>query len=170
MAIPTNHNLEALLARTKQEAVAAWIDALPGIEDPGDRLDAVKAIIAESYDRESIRSAALRPLGPDTLVGLYFRAPDQDDPNAEAAWLDGSACKTIEGMVVGQPFTSTGDAIYRVEFIREGQPTGVQRLVELGRMNEQRWTFYDRDAWLSRKPQAIDTTAEPAELTERRDA
>lgn len=172
MAIPTTHNLEALLARTKQEAVAAWIDALPTIEDPGDRLEAVKAIIGESYERESARKAAIIPLGPDTLVGLYFRAPDQDDPNAEAAWLANEPGATVEGIVVGQPFTSTSDATYRVEWFGEHGAAGYQELVDLSRMNVQRWRFYDRDTWLSSKqPQAaITTDREPAELTERTEA
>ena len=92
--------------------------------------------------RDRDRDMMDRPLGPESLCGSFFRCPDQDDPNAEALWLDHQACQTQEGIVVAQPFASSVTVVYLVEFYGRNGASGVQRLVDLDRMLTQRWAFY----------------------------
>lgn len=162
----TTHNLEALLERTQTETVAEWIDSLPRVPvvnpETGkpDRLNLVKAILAESYGRDRAAMAAVKPMGPDSMVGSYFRAPDNNDPNAENEWLAGEPCAFVEGIVVSQPFSSTSTAIYTVEFYGKHGTTARQELVDLDRMIEQKWTFFDSASWLrsGQRQMAIETS------------
>jgi hypothetical protein len=105
-----------------------------------------------AFDRDRDQDMAARPLSPGSLCGSYFRAPDQHDSNAEALWLDGHACLTQEGMVVAQPFASSTGVVYLVEFYGRHGMAGYQQLVDIDRMLEQRWLFYDTDAWLTSRP------------------
>lgn len=143
--------IEDMLAQAKQEFIDDILANLDRYETAEDRLAAVKAVVAEQYDRDSDKLAALLPLGGDSMIGSYFRAPDPQDTEAEAAWLEGASCKVVEGMVIKQPFTSNETAIYLVEFYSERGGTGYQQLVDLDRMLAQRWAFYDSEAWLSRQ-------------------
>jgi hypothetical protein len=106
----------------------------------------------DEFARDRDRDMATRPLGPASLCGSYFRCPDQDDPNAEALWLEHEACQTQEGMIVAQPFASTSTVVYLVEFYGRHGATGHGELVDLQRMLHQRWAFYDTEAWLTRRP------------------
>jgi hypothetical protein len=104
------------------------------------------------YPRDRDKDVADRPLSPESLVGSYFRAPDPHDPNAEALWLDGQACMTIEGIVVAQPFASSTHVVYLVEFYGRHGMSGWQMLIDIDRMLEQRWSFFDTEAWLQARP------------------
>jgi hypothetical protein len=152
MAIPKPlPDLRGLLEEAVREFVEEQVANLPELT-PDEKLAALKAALVEQYGRDSDRMAAVRPFGPDSLVGSYFRAPDQMDPDAEAAWLDNEACRTVEGMVIRQPFVSATTAVYLVEFFGQHGAAGYQQLVELDRMLHQRWLFYDSDTWLASRP------------------
>jgi len=116
------------------------------------------------YPRDRDKDVADRPLSPESLCGSYFRAPDTNDPNAEALWLDGQACMTVEGMVVAQPFASSSEVIYLVEFYGRHGLSGHQELVDIERMMHQRWAFFDTEAWLTRRP--VMDVPEPSRLQE----
>jgi hypothetical protein len=103
------------------------------------------------FPRDRDQDVADRPLSPVSLVGSYFRCPDQSDPNAEAAWLDHEACMTQEGMVVGQPFATSANCYFLVEFYGRHGATGHQQLVTIDRMLTQQWAFYDSEAWLTNR-------------------
>jgi hypothetical protein len=109
----------------------------------------LEAAAADCHPRDRDKFAAAVPLSPSSLVGSYFRAPDQTDPNAEAAWLDGEPCPVVEGLIVGEPLRTPITAIYQVEFFGEEGATGYQTAVDLEVMVAQRWTFYDDRAWLA---------------------
>jgi hypothetical protein len=119
---------------------------------PDRMTDQSNPIPEDEFARDRDGDVALRPLSPESLCGSYFRCPDQDDPNAEAAWLDHEACQTQEGMVVAQPFASSQTVVYLVEFYGHHGASGHQRLIELERMLHQRWAFYDTEAWLTHRP------------------
>jgi len=106
-------------------------------------------LAADPLARDRDLAMAEMPLAPDSLRGSYFRAPDQDDAEAEAAWLDGTPTEVIEGMVVAEVFATSSTMIYLVEFYGRNGGTGYQRLVEVERMLVQRWAFYDTDGWLA---------------------
>jgi hypothetical protein len=116
----------------------------------------------EPFPRDRDRDVADRPLGPDSLVGSYFRCPDQLDPNAEASWLDHEVCATQQGIVVAQPYAAPNRIVYLVEFYGRHGASGHQQLVEIDRMLEQRWAFYDSEAWLTNRPVQTET---PKEVT-----
>jgi hypothetical protein len=154
---PDLTNYELLLDSVRREVVRNVLDRLDEFAEPSEKLQALQAVAALTLEHDRDRSlVALTPFGPDSLIRSYFRAPDQNDTAAESAWLDGEPCKTIEGMVVAQPHTSPSGATYLVEFFGENGATGFQQLVELDRMVQQRWAFYDTDAWLkSHTPAAL---------------
>jgi len=116
----------------------------------------------DPYARDRDKALAETPLTSDSLKGSYFRAPDQDDPDAEAAWLDGEPCATIEGMVVAEVFATSQSMTYLVEFYGKYGATGYQRLIELDRMVGQRWAFYDSEAWLTGRAEETTKTREEA--------
>jgi hypothetical protein len=116
--------------------------------DPPTRLAAVQQAVASGLGRDRDQSIKSMQFGPDSLTGSYFRAPDQDDPEAEAAWIDGSGGAEVRGQVVGQPFATSTTTMYLVEFYAQGHATGHQQLVDIDRMLVQRWAFYDTEAWL----------------------
>jgi hypothetical protein len=160
-------NFEALLDAVREEVVESVVARLNTFDEPTEKLEAIRAIAALASERDRTQMTATTPLGPDTMIGSYFRAPDQNDPSAENAWLDGDSCKTIKGMVVAQPFTGGLDkATYLVEFYGDNGPTGAQQLVELDRMVQQRWTFYDTDAWLNAPEPAVTVPDDEADEQE----
>lgn len=142
-------NIEQMLEQAKADFVAEVLDTIPTLPTADERLNAIRAVAAEQYDRDSDKLAAVSPLGSDSMIGSYFRAPDPRVPDAEAAWLDGASCAVVEGIVIKQPHTGPDSAIYLVEFYGPHGGTGYQQLVELERMVGQRWAFYDSSAWLS---------------------
>jgi len=113
--------------------------------------------------RDRDQALAQTELAPDSLRGSYFRAPDQDDPEAEAAWLDGQPTEVIEGMVVAEVFATPTTMTYLVEFYGRNGGTGYQRLIELDRMVTQRWAFYDTDGWLASGRQRAEDAVRRAE-------
>jgi hypothetical protein len=145
---PNMTDFETLLEDVRQEVVRNVLTRLDSFDEPSDKLNAVRAIAALASERDRDQATAVTPLGPDSMIGSYFRAPDPNDTIAESAWLDGEPCKTIEGQIVAQPFTSPTGATYLVEFYGDSGATGFQQLVELERMVMQRWAFYDTAAWL----------------------
>ncbi len=124
---------------------------LPAIEAEAGvvaRWKTAQAIVEAALGRDRQRFAGLQAFGDDSLVGSYFRAPDPDDPEAEAAWIEGDDCRIVAGIVVSQPFASSSTTIYLVEFFGQEGFTGRQQLFEIDRMTQQRWAFYDTAAWL----------------------
>lgn len=103
----------------------------------------------DAYPRDRDKFAAASPLTPDNLFGSYFRAPDPNDPNAEAQWLAHEPCSTIEGAIVGQPHVTPMTSFYLVEFYGREGALGYQQIVDMDRMVVQRWMFFDSDTWLT---------------------
>jgi hypothetical protein len=101
------------------------------------------------FPRDRDQFVAACPLSPGNLVGSYFRAPDPNDPNAEALWLEGEPCAVIEGLVVGQPHATPVTSFYLVEFFGAAGAQGYQQVVDLDRMLEQHWSFFDSEDWLA---------------------
>ena len=103
----------------------------------------------DCFPRDRDQFVASCPLVPGSLVGSYFRAPDPLAPDAEALWLEGDElCSTIEGLVVGDPHSTSMMGVYLVEFFGRDGARGRQQLIELERMVEQHWLFFDDKGWL----------------------
>lgn len=157
---------EKFYAEELAHFVEAMTEDLPAIEAEAGaaaRWKSAQAIVEAALGRSRQRFAALRGFADDSLVGSYFRAPDPDDTEAEAAWLDGEPCSIVRGIVHTQPFVTNQNTLYLVEFFSGEGFTGRQQLVDIDRMHAQRWAFYDTEGWLSLGEKIKEPAKETAE-------
>jgi hypothetical protein len=66
---PAAHDLEAALAR-KQEAVFAYVEALPKLADPGARVVVMQILASEAEHLAALRQAAGEQPVPDAFAGF----------------------------------------------------------------------------------------------------
>jgi hypothetical protein len=155
-------DFQALLTRYEDATVTEILTGLDNCDTASEQLNAVRACADLAHGRDRVRFVHSLPMSADSLIGSYFRAPDDVDPNAEASWLAREPASIQEGMVIGQPFTSSTGATYLVAFFGEDGATGHQELVELERMLAQRWQFFDSEAWLMNLARNHTTTTKEA--------